>query len=202
MLDRWMLPRIKQPLHRLAQPLARRGVSANQVSMAGFVIGIGALPLLAFEHYWLALLAIAGNRIADGLDGALARLTTPSDAGAFLDIVLDFLFYAAVIAGFALARPETNALPAALLLLGFMGTGSSFLAFAILAERRGLSSMSYPNKGFYYLGGITEGSETIGFFVLMCLLPQAFAWLAGVFFALCLLTTLTRIIGGFHSLRA
>ena len=115
--------------------------------------------------------------------------------------MLDFLFYAAIIAGFALARPDTNALPAALLLFGFIGTASSFLAFAILAERRGLSSMSYPSKGFYYLGGITEGTETIGFFVLMCLLPDQFVLLAGVFFALCLITTATRVIGGFHSLR-
>ncbi|WP_108126083.1 CDP-alcohol phosphatidyltransferase family protein [Saccharospirillum mangrovi] len=202
MLDRWSLALIKGPLNAAAKPLARRHISANQVSVTGFAIGLAALPLLAFECYSWALLAIALNRLADGLDGELARLTAPSDSGAFLDIVLDFLFYAAVIAGFALARPDTNALPAALLLFGFMGTGSSFLAFAILAERRGLTSMRYPSKGFYYLSGITEGTETIGFFVLMCLLPDAFAWIAGLFFVLCVITTATRVIGGFHSLRA
>lgn len=201
MLDRWTLRLIKRPLRGLARQLDRRQITANQVTLGGFAIGMTALPLLAFECYRLALLAILVNRIADGLDGALARLGKPSDGGAFLDIVLDFLFYAAIIAGFALARPDTNALPAALLLFGFMGTGSSFLAFAIQAERRGLSSISYPNKGFYYLGGITEGTETIAFFVAMCLLPDAFVLLANVFFALCVLTTATRVIGGFHSLR-
>ncbi|PTY39045.1 hypothetical protein BGP77_09865 [Saccharospirillum sp. MSK14-1] len=201
MLDRWTLRLIKRPLNGVARQLDKRQISANQVTLGGFGIGLLALPLLAVEWYGLALLAIALNRIADGLDGELARLNHPSDSGAFLDIVLDFLFYAAIIAGFALARPETNALPAALLLFGFMGTGSSFLAFAIQAERRGLTSMSYPNKGFYYLGGITEGTETIAFFVLMCLWPDAFVLLASVFFALCVITTATRVIGGFHTLR-
>lgn len=201
MLDRWTLRLIKRPLHGVARQLDKRNIHANQVTIGGFVLGLTALPLLAFEFYWLALLAIVLNRIADGLDGELARLNHPSDGGAFLDIVLDFLFYAAIIAGFALARPDTNALPAALLLFGFMGTGSSFLAFAIQAERRGLTSMSYPSKGFYYLGGITEGTETIAFFVLMCLFPDAFVLLASVFFALCVVTTATRVIGGFHTLR-
>jgi len=201
MLDRWTLRLIKRPLHSVARQLDKRNVNANQVTLGGFAVGILALPLLAVEWYSLALLAIALNRIADGLDGELARLNHPSDSGAFLDIVLDFLFYAAIIAGFALARPDTNALPAALLLFGFMGTGSSFLAFAIQAERRGLTSMSYPSKGFYYLGGITEGTETIAFFVLMCLLPDAFVLLASLFFALCVITTATRVIGGFHTLR-
>ena len=201
MLDRWTLRLIKRPLHGVARQLDKRHVSANQVTLGGFAVGLTALPLLTVEWYGLALLAIALNRIADGLDGELARLNKPSDGGAFLDIVLDFLFYAAIIAGFALARPDSNALAAALLLFGFMGTGSSFLAFAIQAERRGLTSMSYPSKGFYYLGGITEGTETIAFFVLMCLFPDAFVLLASVFFVLCVLTTATRVIGGFHTLR-
>ncbi|MFG1498518.1 CDP-alcohol phosphatidyltransferase family protein [Saccharospirillum sp. HFRX-1] len=201
MLDRWTLRLIKSPLQSVARQLDKRNVTANQVTLGGFAVGLLAVPLLAVEWYGLALLAIALNRIADGLDGELARLNQPNDSGAFLDIVLDFLFYAAIIAGFALARPDTNALPAALLLFGFMGTGSSFLAFAIQAERRGLTSMSYPNKGFYYLGGITEGTETIAFFVLMCLFPDTFVLLASLFFVLCVITTATRVIGGFHTLR-
>lgn len=201
MFDRWTLPLVKTPLKRLARRLHARDIKADHVTLIGFLIGLSTLPLLAMEWYTAALVSIGLNRLADGLDGELARLNQPSDGGAFLDIVLDFIFYAAIIAGFALANPDTNALPAAFLLWGFMGTGGSFLAFAIMAERRELSNMVYPNKGFFYLGGIAEGTETIAFFVAMCLLPAYFPILAWMFFGLCVITTFTRVVGGYFTLR-
>jgi phosphatidylglycerophosphate synthase len=137
----------------------------------------------------------------DGLDGAVARLTRPTDRGAFLDIALDFLFYASIPLAFAVADPAANALPAAVLLAAFIGTGSSFLAFAVLAERRGLKSEDYPQKGIYYLGGLTEASETLICFVLMCLWPMHFAGWAYGFAALCVLTTAMRLLGGWRALR-
>jgi phosphatidylglycerophosphate synthase len=201
MLDRWTLKLIKPPLSRLAKLCDKKGLRANQVTLAGFVIGMLAVPLLALELYALAVIIVLLNRVADGLDGELARLQGATDEGALLDIVLDFVFYSAVIAGFALANPADNALAATFLLWGFMGTASSFLAFAILAERRNLNSMTYPSKGFYYLGGLAEGTETIAFLVAMCLIPTHFVGLAWAFFALCAVTTLTRIVGGYHSLK-
>ncbi|MEX0623045.1 CDP-alcohol phosphatidyltransferase family protein [Saccharospirillum sp.] len=201
MLDRWTLTLIKPPLSRLARRANRHGVRANQVTLAGFTLGMLVVPFLALELYGAALIVILLNRLADGLDGELARVQGATDGGALLDIVLDFVFYAAVIAGFALANPADNALAAAFLLWGFMGTASSFLAYAILAERRKLSSMTYPSKGFYYLGGLAEGTETIAFLVAMCLFPAQFVWLAWAFFGLCAVTTLTRVVGGYHSLK-
>ena len=82
--------------------------------------------------------------------------------------------------GFALARPE-NAVAATFLIFSFMGTGSSFLAYAILAAKRGYETSERGKKSFYYLGGLTEGTETIGLFVLMCLLSNWFVTLAFVF---------------------
>ena len=114
MFDRHLIPVIRRPLAALARPLCRAGVSANQVSLAGFLIGMLALPLLAFGCYQWALAAILLNRLLDGLDGAVARETGITDCGGFLDITLDFIFYAAVVLGFALADPA-NALAAALL---------------------------------------------------------------------------------------
>jgi hypothetical protein len=103
---------------------------------------------------------------------------------------------------FALANPAANALPAAALLLGFMGAGTSFLAFASVAARRGLASDAFPHKGIYYLGGLTEGGETIGFFVLMCLWPGAFPVLASLFAVLCLMTAATRWFWGWRAFGA
>ena len=177
------------------------GCSADQISFIAFGVGMGVLPALYLHVYWLALLCIVFNRIGDGLDGALARMTKTTDAGGFLDIVLDFIFYSSVVVGFALADPGTNGLAAVFLLFSFVGTGSSFLAFAIMAERRGLESIVYPRKGIYYLTGLAEGTETVFFFLIFCIFPGHFAQLASIFAIICLVTTVTRVVGGYLALR-
>lgn len=160
-----------------------------------------ALPFLALGWYGAALAAILLNRLLDGLDGALARRRGLSDAGGFLDISLDFLFYALVPFGFILADPQNNALAGGWLLFAFIGTGSSFLAFAALAAKHQIANPGYAHKSLHYLGGLTEGTETILLFVLSCLFPAHFAWLAWLFGALCWLTTATRIASGYETLK-
>ncbi|KAE8439538.1 CDP-alcohol phosphatidyltransferase family protein [Vreelandella piezotolerans] len=203
MLDRFTMPLTQRPLLALADILHRQKITADQVTLAAFIVGLSALPLLAFEQYGWALAAIVLNRVGDGVDGALARLNNQqSDAGGFLDIGLDFVFYASVVLGFALADPAQNALPAALLLFAFIGTGTSFLAFAIVAKARQIERPSFPKKAFYYLEGLTEGTETVAAFVLFCLFPTAFPLLACLFAAACLITTITRLWGGYWTLRS
>ena len=199
MIDRLILPYQKKALAPLAGWLADKGVRADQLSIAGFVIGLAALPAIATGNFLLGLLLIGLNRLFDGLDGAVARLTTPTDRGAFLDIALDFFFYATVPLAFALYDPVENALAAAILITAFVGTGSSFLAFATIAAKRGLSADAYPAKGLYYLGGLTEGAETIAIFAAMCIWPTLFPILAGLFAVLCFVTTLTRWHQGWKS---
>ena len=199
MFDRALNDHLQRPLQALARWLAGQGVRADHLTWAGFAVGLLAVPLIASGHPRWALLAMALNRLADGLDGTLARLTAPTDRGAFLDITLDFLFYASIPLAFALANPAANGLAAAVLLFAFMGTASSFLAFAVLAARRGLTSTAYPRKGFYYLGGLTEATETLTVFTLMCLVPAWFVPLALGFAALCALTTATRVVAGWQA---
>ncbi len=178
----------------VAQALHHRGVRADHITLTGFLIGMAALPALALGQFAVALVLIVINRICDGLDGAVARIAGPTDRGAFLDIALDFLFYASIPVGFALYDPISNALPATILLAAFIGTGASFLAYAVIAAKRGMQSTDYPQKGFFYLGGLTEGAETIALFVAFCLFPKAFPLLAVVFAAACAITTLTRVM--------
>ena len=192
MIDAAILPLQRLLLTPPATWLAQRGVRADQITVAGFCIGVLAVPALAFGAFGLALGLILLNRVADGLDGAVARLNGPTDRGAFADIAFDFLFYALVPLGFAMAAPQVNALPAAVLIAAFVGTGSSFLAFAVIAGQRGLTAAAYPTKGIYYLGGLTEGFETIAVFMVMCVIPAAFPALAYAFAAACALTTLVR----------
>jgi phosphatidylglycerophosphate synthase len=198
MFDAKLLPLQRRLIHPLAGRMHARSVGADSITLAGFALGLLGILAAAYGLYWLALAGLVANRLADGLDGEVARLAGPTDRGAFLDIALDFLFYALFPLGFAIADPATNALPAVVLVASFVGTGSSFLAFSIIAERRGLSSEDYPSKGIFYLGGLTEGAETIGLFVLICLLPEWFPVLALVFAAACFVTTLTRWLAGWR----
>lgn len=202
MLDKFITPVIKPLLTPIVAALHKLGITADQLTVAGFLIGMLALPLLAFELWYGALAAIILNRIFDGLDGAMARYAQQSSsAGGYLDITLDFLFYAAVPLGFILANPAQNAIAGALLLAAFIGTGSSFLAFAISAEKFKLDKPQFKYKSFYYLNGLTEGTETIALFIALCIWPQHFVLLAGIFATACAVTIFTRIHGGYHTLK-
>lgn len=199
MLDRFAIRLIRPAADACATMLVRAGVRANTVTLVGFALGLIAAFLIAGGAYCAGASALLTSRLCDALDGAVARQTTPTDAGGFLDITLDFLFYASIPLAFAVADPGANALAAATLLAAFVGTGSSFLAFAVIAAKRQLQSVDYPNKSFYFLGGLTEATETLAFFGAMCLWPQHFAVLAYVFSALCAITIATRIFWGWRA---
>ena len=202
MLDRYATQLIKPAVDTLAKKLAQAGIKADKITLIGFSIGIFAAILIAACAYSAGAAAILLSRLCDALDGAVARQTQASDAGGFLDISLDFLFYASIPLAFAIANPAANALPAAALLAAFMGTGSCFLAYAALAAKQGISSsLQYPHKSFYFLGGLAEATETLAFFMAMCFWPEHFALLAYLFTALCCVTIATRIYGGWRSLR-
>jgi phosphatidylglycerophosphate synthase len=200
MLDRAANAALMPLFQVIARGLVRAGVGADAVTLVGFGIGVAAAAAIAMHSTALGLALLLASRLADGLDGPVARLTQPTDRGAYLDICLDFLFYASIPLAFAIADPAANALPAAVLLAAFIGTGSSFLAFAALAQKRGIASSEQSNKGIYYLGGLTEATETLICFALMCLWPERFAWWAYGFAALCALTIATRIVGGAKAL--
>jgi phosphatidylglycerophosphate synthase len=202
MLDRYAVKVIRWPLKTLAALPDKLGISANQVTVTGFLIGLLALPSLVLQEYYWALAFIIINRIFDGLDGAIARRQGITDCGGFLDITLDFLFYSMVPFGFVLADPSANAVAGAFLIFSFIGTGSSFLSFAIMAGKRNIESPVYKQKSLYYIGGLTEGTETIACFILFCLFPQHFAIIAWGFGTLCWITTATRIWAGYHTLKA
>lgn len=202
MFDRQLLALSKPLVDRIAGFLSRRGNTADEISITGFGFGVLAVLMIASGQTLAAIAPLLVNRLLDGVDGALARMSGPTDRGAFLDITLDFLFYASVPLGFALLDPPRNALAAAVLLAAFIGTGASFLAFAIMAEKRGEKSTAYPSKAFYYLGGLAEGFETIVCFVAMSLFPSRFALIAYVYAAMCCVTTLTRMIAGWKTFGA
>ena len=194
MLDSHIRKQIDPALIRMASQLGRLGITANQLSITGLLLGLMAGICVMNDAYLDGLCFFCLSRLADGLDGPLARLTQPTDFGGFLDIVCDFIFYSFIPFSFAIAQPEA-AIAAGFLMLSFMGTGTSFLAYAILQAKHPQKTASPANKhkSFYYLGGLTEGTETIAVLGLCFLFPEYFSWLAWGFGILCWFTVITRI---------
>ncbi len=201
MFDARLRPLIDPALNASGRIIARAGISANQVTLAGLAVGIGAAVVIAFGQFTLGLALVIASRLLDGLDGAVARASVKSDFGGYLDIVCDFAFYVAVPVGFGFAAPAN--LPFALVLVAsFTITGISFLAFAVLAAQRSISTTAHGEKSFFYNTGLAEGGETIGMFIAMCLWPTSFAILASMFAAMCCLTVVQRTFAAHHFLKA
>ncbi|MDA9930623.1 CDP-alcohol phosphatidyltransferase family protein [Alphaproteobacteria bacterium] len=192
MFDAALRPWVDRILNPVGIWLAARNVGANTLTAAGFGVGIAAVIAVALGYFWLAFILIIINRIFDGLDGAVARATKITDFGGFLDITSDFIFYSAVPFGFVLVDPG-NGSAGCFLVFSFVGSGASFLAFAIIAEKRGILTETQGKKAFFYVGGLTEGTETIIFLLTVTALPQLFVPLALIFGVLCWVTTANRV---------
>ena len=201
MLDGWAKRRIDPLLDASGRRLAAFGIGANAVTIAGCLIGLAAGGAIAREAYWLGLTLLLASRLCDGLDGAIARVAGKTDLGGYLDIVLDFAFYGAIPIGFVLADPSANAVAGAVLIFSFYVNGASFLAYAVMAEKRGLSTEARGQKSLFFTTGLAEATETLLVFVAFCLAPDWFAPLAYVFAALCLYTALSRIVLASRTLR-
>lgn len=200
MFDTQLRPLINPPLERAARLIARTSVSANALTIAGAFVALGAGAAVAVECYSFALALIIVNRLLDGIDGPLARIRGSTDFGGYLDIVCDFVFYAAIPVGFGLAD-ERNLQPALALLGSFVAAGTSFLAYAIIAAKRGMQTRAQGEKTFFCEAGFAEGAETIAAFVLACLMPAWFPVIAYAYAALCALTVLGRIASAYRHFR-
>lgn len=194
MLDARIRPFIDPPLNVLGRWIARQGIGANTVTVTGFAIGMAGAAAVAQGQVALGLGLFLAGRVADGLDGAVARATRKTDLGGFLDIVLDFILYAAMPLAFAVLDPAHNALAAAVLLMSFFANGSTFLAFAIMAERRGIETTAQGIKSLYYMAGLAEGAETVAVLAAFCVWPEAFPVLAYAYAGLCFASALGRIV--------
>lgn len=193
MLDSHMRPIIERSLAQSASILVRSGLSANTLTGIGFTCGMIATVCVVMGAFGPAFLFAAICRILDGLDGLVARLNGPTALGGYLDIVADFTFYAALPLGFVIHDPATNGIAGAALLASFFINATSFLGFAILAEKHPLETDVNGQKSHYHSVGLVEGTETIAFFAVTLLFPDLFAPLGLGFAALATLTAALRL---------
>ncbi|MDA8668142.1 CDP-alcohol phosphatidyltransferase family protein [Alphaproteobacteria bacterium] len=191
MFDRQIQNFTQKPLKYIAK-LFLKFISPNQMTSIGFVFGILMCISIAIDQYLIGIVFLFLNRLSDGLDGVMARLTAPTPLGGYLDIVLDFLVYGGFVLSFGITDQD-NTFLSMILLFCYIGTGTTFLAKAAI-----LPSLTHQNndipKSFHYAVGLVEGSETIVFMFLCLLFPNLFVYLSSIFIALCLITIVFRII--------
>lgn len=191
MFDARLRPLIDPPLNAVGRWLARAGIGANVVTLAGLVPALGAAWAISHGQHVVGLALIALNRLLDGLDGAVARASGLTDFGGYLDTLADYAFYVAVPVAFGFAA-SGNTAAALVLVASFTLTCASFLVFAALSAKRSDQTSAHGAKSFFYSTGLAEGAETIAAFMAMCLWPQHFPAIAYGFAGLCLLTVVQR----------
>lgn len=194
MLDGVMRKLIDPPLNSMGKNLARAGIGADTMTLFGLGMGLAAAVAIAANWFLLGLALIIVSRLADGLDGAIARATKKTDFGGYLDISADFLFYGAIPFGFIIADPTANTLAGSFLLVAFYFNGATFLGYAILAEKHKLTTEQRGIKSLYFTDGLLEGTETILFFMIVTIWPFIFPVFAAIFAIMTLVTATGRLM--------
>ncbi|MDO8732653.1 MAG: CDP-alcohol phosphatidyltransferase family protein [Actinomycetota bacterium] len=193
---------LKEPLDRIAASLDRSWSTPDRITIAGLVMGISAAVSAANARWWFALVLWLASRIADGLDGPLARRRAhgkpPPAAGGFLDIAADFIVYGSFVIGVGIGSGQ-SLVPFLFVLLGYYVNGSAFLAFSSIAERTG--RQIDDGRSLSFLGGIAEGTETIIVHSLWCLLPSEAGTIAWIWAAIVLVSAAARIVAGYRALQ-
>lgn len=195
MLDAFARSIIDPPLNKLSSHIAKTSITGNMVTIIGFGFGVMACIAIAMNYNLIALTLLVINRLFDGFDGGVARARNEtSDFGGYLDIVLDFFIYAG-FPFFASISIGTSAayMASAFVIFSIVCAGVSFLAYAIIAEKRKIKTSKQGKKSFYFSNGLMEGTETIIFLCLICLFPLYFPIICYVFGGLCLITAILRI---------
>ena len=197
MFDRRIQKFTQKPLVLIAKIIIKL-IKPNHMTILGFILGLLMCVLVFFQFYLTALILLVLNRLCDGLDGTMARLTIPSPLGGYLDIVFDFTIYSGFVLAFGLSNSNYTIISMVLLFL-YIGTGTTFLARAALQTQLDKTHHSSElnqelPKSFYYSSGLIEGTETIIFMILCLLLPNFYIFISIIFGILCLITFVSRIV--------
>jgi phosphatidylglycerophosphate synthase len=170
--------------------LQKLGVTPNQVSVVGFLVSAIAALLLMLDMPWAGLGMWFLGRLADSLDGTLARANDASSSfGGYLDILLDMAAYSLMILGFAHLHPHLQPVWQ-FVLVAYVLVITSVLALASLLSTR----PNDDNRSLKFTPGLTEATETSIAYSSFVLLPQAVAWLSWLWFAMVMFTVLERTL--------
>ena len=204
MLDTPLRTVLERPFDTAARVLDRSWITPDRLTVAGLIVGLGAATAAGLAWWWLAVALWLASRVADGLDGPLARrrvrlgTAQPGSAGGFLDIMADFTVYGAFVLGVGIGV-DGPMLPFAAVLLAYYLNGAAFLAFSSIAERTG--HQLDDGRSLSFLGGLAEGTETIVVHTLWALFPAAAPVIAWVWAVVVGVSAGQRIVTGYRTLR-
>lgn len=194
---------LDRPLRRAAAVLDRPGITADRLTLAGLVLGLGSAAAAAAGWWVSAVVLWLVSRLADGLDGPLARRRRArgegdAGAGGFLDITADFCVYGATVVGVGLGAGGPL-WPFLLVLLAYYINGTAFLAFSSIAERAGRTIDD--GRSLSFLGGLAEGGETIAVHTGWLILPFWAGQIALAWAGIVALSAVHRVVAGYRALR-
>ena len=209
MFDNYLRNHLERPLNRAATLADRPWVTPDRITAAGLILGLGSAATAAAGAWWMSLALWLASRLADGLDGPLARLRRSRDpgqpdsgAGGFFDITADFLVYGSTVVGVAVGVTSAYGAPwwpFLLVLLAYYVNGTAFLAFSSIAERTGRTLDD--GRSLSFLGGLAEGAETIVVHSLWLIFATVAWQIAVVWAAVVAVSALQRMVAGYRCLR-
>lgn len=190
-----------EPLRRLkdhiGRPLANllNGISPTAISMLALVVGLLASFAVYKNQYFAALGLWILNRVLDGLDGLVARLhNKQSDFGGYVDILTDFVTYAALPIGLVVGSPSSERyLALAFLLASYYVNTASWMYLAAILEKRAARDPDTQTT-IVMPAGLIGGFETIIVYGIFLLFPAHLTILFSIFAALVLITMLQRLV--------
>ncbi len=148
----------------IARPLARAGASPDSITYVSLLFALFAfisLPLTQLQVLFAILVFITG--LLDGVDGAVARLNdSATKAGGFTDSVIDKVAETLILAGIALAFPNTTLLGLSVSMWALLAVFGWLLTSYTRARAEGLG-VSDLDIG---LGGRSERLLTLVIFSL------------------------------------
>lgn len=179
--------------HPMARPF--QAIPPWLFSVLGLMAGVAAAIALWQQAYLLGFMLWTLNRVLDGLDGAVARVSdAQSDFGGYLDIVIDFVVYAVIPVGLALGQMDTAVTFSLIFLLcTYYVNGASWMYLAAILEKRShtqsnrLTTVAMP-------AGLIGGAETIVFYSAFIIFPGILVWLFSLMGLLIVLTIVQRLV--------
>ncbi len=203
MLDR-ILRNLKEILlNPFAKP-AGKVFHPNVITLISFGFGLVSIYFITERSLMTALVFWLLNRIFDGLDGTVARITgKSSDFGGYLDIVFDFIVYSAIPVAFVFStQVQENYLLLSILLSSYYVNAASCMFLSSILEKRNLGASSNNEMTSITMpSGIADGTMTIIFYTLFFILPSYLKWLFAVFIILVLVSIVQRMVWAYVRIR-
>ncbi|MDX2060144.1 MAG: CDP-alcohol phosphatidyltransferase family protein [Gemmatimonadales bacterium] len=180
-------------LGRPARALRAIGVTPNQVSVAGFLVAVGAAGAIASGRPVVGISLWLGSRLLDALDGAVAREGQVGSAfGGYLDVVLDMAAYSLMAVAYAAGQPEQRMLWL-LVLTGYVLAITTTAVLSSLLERRQVA-VPGNNRSVQFTPGFAEAGETSIVYVALALRPDWARWILVVWLVLLAATAVQRTL--------